>query len=138
MTYNEWSQDEKIRRAAVITKLKEQGYSTEMIIAYFDYDSMKHNESTYCPLYNLKKKCHDKEDLNCFFCGCPYFVFDDNGIETRDGKTVYSRCSIESTKSATFVTDTAIHLDCSNCEIPHKAAFAERLIKEIDNDKTTE
>jgi len=134
MTYNEWSKDEVARRNTVITKLKAQEFSTSEIVEYFNFENMVKNEPNYCPLYATSTKCHDREKLNCFFCGCPYFTYSDKGISQRSQKTVYSKCELNAIKSSEFTTETAIHLDCSNCEIPHRLPFvhanAGKIIKE--------
>ena len=109
--------------------------TTPQIVDYFDFDNMKQLETSYCGLYADNTKCHDIEKLNCFFCGCPYFAYDDNGLAQSGDKTVYSKCIIDAIKSSEFISDKAIHQDCTNCDIPHRTAFvgrlADKVIKEL-------
>ena len=136
MTYSEWKIDEDIRKGILITKLQSQGKTTAEIVGYFDFDNMKEQEPDYCPLYLTSTKCHNIEKLNCFFCGCPHFEYNDDGIYTQQGKTVYSKCTINAPKGAGFLTDKAVHQDCSNCNIPHKPDFIRKEASQyIDTDK---
>lgn len=124
MTYTEWAADEAVRKSELVKKLQAQNKSAAEIVAYFDFENMAKEEPLYCPLYSTNTKCHPIEKLNCFFCGCPYFVYDDNGIAVAQEKTVYSTCTINCTKGSKFHTDTAIHQDCSKCTVPHEPIFA--------------
>ena len=87
---------------------------------------MKKNEPDFCPLYNLNKKCHEMEDLNCYLCACSYFRFNDKGLKNVDDKILYSCCSIDSKSGSKFVSENSIHHDCSNCIIPHKENFIKK------------
>ncbi len=90
---------------------------------------MVKNEVDFCPLYKDSKKCHDIEYLNCFFCACPYFVFDDNGLKQEKGITIKSKCSISSRKSLKFIYKNTEHCDCSNCTIPHNSKYISAHLK---------
>jgi Zn-finger protein len=90
------------------------------VIEYFRFDNMVINEPDFCLLYNENKKCHDVENLNCYWCACPYFRFNDSGFSTDKDRTLYSTCSIESKEGERFITDTSIHQDCTRCLIPHQ------------------
>lgn len=129
MTYKEWEQAHEIKRDNIVQKLS--GLPTKEIVDYFSYDNMLKAEPNFCRLYAQKIKCHDRNDLNCFFCGCPYFIYDDNGLAVKDGKIVFSICHINAIKGSEFITENAIHQDCSNCELPHRLPFAYREAKEI-------
>ena len=135
MTYAEWSTDYVTKRSNLITELAKQDYNIEQIINYFDFDNMVANQPTYCGLYASSTKCHNIDKLNCFFCGCPHFTYKDEGTIQPNGRTLYSSCNINAIKGSEFITDGAVHQDCSNCEIPHRPNFAHinapKVIKEL-------
>jgi len=124
MTYLEWYKTHGSKHKALIKKLS--ALSDEALIDYFDFENMCKEEPDFCPLYNEHKKCHDTAKLNCYLCACPYFKFDDTGITTQSGKTIYSTCMINAKEGKTFETEDAIHLDCSACLLPHKEAFIQK------------
>jgi len=93
---------------------------------------MIENEPDFCLLYKEKKKCHDTEYLNCLFCACPYFKFDDDGIKKDKNLIVKSECTINSKHSSKFIYEGVEHLDCSTCKIPHTKKFASTFIKKIE------
>lgn len=117
MTYQEWFEAHASKHAAILQKLTH--LSDAEIIQYFRFENMLTHEPDFCLLYAQNKKCHDTEHLNCYWCACPYFRFNDSGFSQSNEKTVYSTCSIESKDGAQFVSDTSIHQDCTNCLIPH-------------------
>lgn len=121
MTYSDWFESHAAKHAAILKKLAH--LSDEEIIRYFRFDNMVLHEKAFCPLYETDTKCHDTEDLNCYLCGCPHFRFDDAGIDRVEEKTRFSLCSIESSDGERFITDTAIHQNCSGCLVPHKESF---------------
>ena len=131
MTYKEWADSEALRKGQIILKLQGQGKSVVDIVDYFDYENMVVMEPNYCGLYRDCIKCHDVEELNCFFCGCPYFKFDDKGLTKRKDKVVYSTCVIDAIKGVEFVTENAIHQDCTDCSIPHRKEFVYREAQKI-------
>lgn len=100
--------------------------SDKSVIAYFRYDNMRLHEPDFCPLYAEGKKCHEMENLNCYLCACPNFRFDDEGFEEIEGKSLKSYCAVDSKEGSRFVTDDAIHQDCSGCTIPHCEAYIEK------------
>lgn len=119
MTYTKWFTSRSEKHKSILETLYNS--SKEAIIDYFIFENMRDNHNDFCLLYSTNTKCHDMKNLNCYACGCPYFRFDDNGIYMQDDKTVYSLC----TKSLgeQFISDVAIHHDCSSCEVPHKRKF---------------
>jgi len=135
MTYEEWYADNYKKKQEILERL--QGKSPREIVDYFDYDNMILREPDYCPLYKDKMKCHNMDDLNCFFCACPYFLYGNNNnpIEIdRDNNTeIMSKCSIKSKFKDVFTyiqDDTKKKAcDCSGCYIPHKKEFVYRYIK---------
>jgi len=113
MTYADWRKDFFNKRNKIVEKLKKLNYSEEKIYEYFEYDNMSLKESSFCPLYELNKKCHDIEYLNCFHCACPHFVIvgDD------------SFCKINSKFADNIVINNNKICDCTNCTIPHTKQF---------------
>ena len=124
MTYEEWFLNQAKLHKTIMNKL--EGKSIDETIEYFKYDNMKKNEPDFCPLYNLNKKCHEMDDLNCYLCACSYFRFNDKGLKNVDDKILYSCCSIDSKSGSKFVSENSIHHDCSNCIIPHKEKFIKK------------
>jgi hypothetical protein len=133
VTYLSWFEDQAAKHKAVMKRLLAEGLDREAIIAYFDFENMRVKEPEFCPLYREKnedgtlgKKCHDMTPLNCYLCACPNFRFKDEGVEERDGKTLYSFCSIDSKEGAQGVYGNAIHQDCSKCSVPHHVSYVRK------------
>ena len=126
MGYDEWYRSFVSARAQILSSLETNDIETAA--EYFEYDRLSLSHPSFCPLFEKGQRCHDMQKLNCFFCACPYFVYDDNGLYEKEGKTVYSRCSINAPEGREFVGADSIHQDCSGCIIPHKRAF---IIKEL-------
>ena len=124
MTYIEWYEEFAQKHATIVKGLDH--LSDNELIAYFDFDHMKVAHPDFCPLYRKDQKCHEMENLNCYFCACMHFRFDDSGIREENGKTLYSFCSIDSKNHGTFENETSIHNDCSNCKVPHKQHVIEK------------
>jgi len=127
MTYKEWFETHASKHAVIMEKLTHLK-NTE-VIEYFRFENMVINEPDFCLLYADNKKCHEVEHLNCYWCACPYFRFNDSGFSTNNGQTLYSTCSIESKEGAQFVSNQSIHQDCTGCLIPH----GEKVIKKDFN-----
>ncbi len=124
MTYKEWLDETARKHRRIVDAL--DGASVEEIVDFFEYEHMRRHHADYCPLYAQGKKCHEMEDLNCYFCGCPYFRFCDEGIDVIDGKKRYSLCAIDAKEGKRFETEEAIHQDCSECILPHRRAFVRK------------
>jgi hypothetical protein len=141
MSYIKWFEEQAAKHKAVMKRLLAEGLDKEAIIAYFDFENMRVKEPDFCPLYREKnedgtlgKKCHDMESLNCYLCACPNFRFRDEGFEKREGKTLYSHCSIDSKEGRQGVYGEAIHQDCSKCSVPHHVSY---IRKHYDEDWKT-
>lgn len=117
MTYSHWSTAHANKHAVIMKKLAH--LSDNEVIKYFDFDNMVKNEPDFCLLYASNKKCHEIDNLNCYWCACPYFRFDDAGLALHNDKIVYSKCSIDSKEGAQFESNCAIHQDCTSCLVPH-------------------
>jgi len=130
MEYSDWklSHDDKVK--LILDRLEKEGYTRQQVIDYFQFENMVEKEPDFCLLYQENKKCHKIDNLNCLYCACPYFKFNDNGIKELDGNTtLMSDCTIGSRFSGEFAADGKIHCDCSNCHVPHSKGFAMRAVK---------
>lgn len=126
MTYQEWFDEHAKKHRIIIDKLHSQNFSKQQIIDYFEFSNMLVHEKDFCLLYQDAKKCHEIEYLNCYFCACPHFRFNDKGISKENSKTKYSFCSIDSKEGKLGVYADAIHQDCSKCTIPHAKNYIEQ------------
>jgi len=124
MTYRDWFELHGKKHQNIMKKLTH--LSDDDVIAYFRFENMVEKEPDFCPLYKENKKCHEMEELNCYLCACPHFRFDDEGLSKEGGKVLYSICSIESKDGGQFVSDDAIHQDCSGCTVPHHDAYIKK------------
>ena len=124
MNYSTWFEGHGQKHQNIMKKL--EGLSEEEVIQYFRFENMVEKEPDFCYLYKENKKCHEMEILNCYLCACPHFRFDDEGISKEESKTVYSICSIESKNGYQFVSDDAVHQDCSASTVPHHEAYIKK------------
>jgi hypothetical protein len=125
MTYQQWFDLHGRKHAKVMEKLSH--LSDDEVIVYFRFENMVKNEPEFCPLYAEHKKCHEIEELNCYLCACPNFRFNDAGFGAEGMRTLFSTCTIESPDGAQFLTDTAIHQNCSGCLVPHNKYYIKRI-----------
>ncbi|DAB30280.1 MAG TPA: hypothetical protein CFH84_05005 [Sulfurimonas sp. UBA12504] len=123
MTYKEWFDSHSIKHTTIVAKLHERGMNKKQIIDYFDFDNMVLHEREFCLLYQEDKKCHDVETLNCYLCACPHFRFDDNSTTNIEEKTEYSFCAINAKEGKKFISQNALHQDCTACLVPHSEEF---------------
>jgi len=124
MTYLEWFESHANKHEEIMKLLIH--LSDDEVIDYFIYENMQEKHPDFCPLYDDNVKCHDMEELNCYFCGCNHFRFSDNGLKKEGDKIVYSLCSIDAKEGKTFESENAIHQDCSGCIIPHKRSVIKK------------
>ena len=129
MTYQEWFESHASKHATIMQKLTH--LSDAEVIEYFRFENMAINEPSFCLLYAQNKKCHEVQELNCYWCACPYFRFNDKGLEVVDDKILYSNCSIQSKEGSRFISEKSIHQDCTRCLIPHQEKI---LKKEFNRD----
>lgn len=115
MSYRTWFENHGKKHREILEKL--EGLSKEEIIDYFAYDNLKVKEPGFCPLFAKNQKCHDMEDLNCYFCGCPNFRFykDESwcAIDSKDGEQKRGKKG-------------NLYQDCSGCIVPHQKGFIEK------------
>jgi len=121
VSYSSWFQAHGQKHREIVDRVSQ--LSDRELIEYFRWDNMVANEVDFCPLYAKDKKCHDIELLNCYLCACPNFRFDDNIFSQESGKNLYSYCDIESKDGTKYITDDAIHQNCSGCLVPHSEEY---------------
>ncbi len=124
MTYKEWFDEHAKKHAKILEKLVD--LSDDEVIEYFRFDNMVQKEPDFCKLYKDNKKCHDMEALNCYFCACPNFRFNVDGIEKQGEKMLFSICNIDSKDGAQFIGEDYIHQNCSGCLVPHKESYIKK------------
>jgi hypothetical protein len=124
MSYSSWFQAHGEKHKKIIDKLSH--LSDDELIKYFRFDNMVKEEPDFCPLYAKNKKCHDNEELNCYFCACPNFRFKDEGFKTIEERTLFSTCGIDSKDGSQYISDTAIHQNCAGCFVPHSEAYIKK------------
>ena len=113
-----WLESHAKKHQQIIQKLLYKGYSKNEIIQYFEYTNLSQKEPDFCPLFAQKKKCHEMEGLNCYFCGCPHFRF-----YSYPKDRIYSYCAIKSLDGEQKCYSNSFHQDCSNCIVPHKKEY---------------
>jgi len=114
MTYEQWIEQHKAKHRSILEKLTNLRDSE--VIEYFDFENMCKFEPDFCLLYAENKKCHEMEQLNCYFCACPLFRLGNRK----------SFCKIESRFGGKTVgADGFVHQDCTKCKIPHKVTYIE-------------
>lgn len=92
----------------------------EEVIDTYNYDNQKEINPNGCELYPINKKCHNMEELNCFFCLCPKY----------DRTVKEGRCKIDSPNGKYIDNHQCKILDCSDCNFPH---IRENAIKLLEN-----
>lgn len=125
MSYHQWFEAHAAKHRQIVQKLSHLG--DQEVVEYFRFENMVEHENDFCPLYTENKKCHDIEMLNCYLCACPYFRFNDKGFAFEEGKTLFSICSINSPEGERYITDTAIHQNCTGCLIPHRESTIKKV-----------
>ena len=123
MSYLKWFKNHSEKHKKIIDRLLKNNLTKVEIVEYFKYENLKESEPEFCPLFAKKKKCHNIEYLNCYMCGCPNFRFNDNGFRIENNKTLFSYCSIHSKDGREFISDSAIHQNCSDCTLPHSKEY---------------
>jgi hypothetical protein len=121
MTYTRWFQTHAQKHQNILTRLTAHSFTAEQIVEYFEFENMVEKECDFCLLYSTKTKCHDIPHLNCYWCACPYFRFNDNAVADAEGITLFSYCAINAPLGKPFQHENSIHHDCSDCTIAHDA-----------------
>ena len=121
MSYASWFERHAKKHKKIVDKLLEKGLSEKEIVEYFDFDNMVKEEPKFCPLYQTNTKCHDMDNLNCYLCACPYFRFNDDGLDSYNGFKILSNCNINN--GTKLKSKDVIHHDCSTCSVPHHQEF---------------
>ena len=131
MTYESWLKEYNTKISEIIGRVNLD--TPTKISEYFKYENMVEKETSFCILYKDKIKCHDVEDLNCYFCACPHFRINPNP-KTVSKTTIASVCTIDSKYKDIFYENpdennvVKIHCDCSNCFIPHKTTYVKKAL----------
>ena len=88
---------------------------TKAVLEEWTFEKRKLKNTSQCICYQQDKPCHNIENLNCYFCYCPFY-----GEE----------CKINS-PSVKYVTNSLGKkvLDCSDCNFPH---IKENIIKLLE------
>jgi len=127
MNYLEWFETHSQKHAKILKKLTT--LSEDEVVEYFRFENMVKNELDFCLLYATNTRCHDIKELNCYLCACPHFRFNDKGFKKIEDKKLLSFCSVNSKNGSQFITKDVIHQDCSNCLIPHKKNYIQKVFK---------
>lgn len=127
MDYKSWFLTHGEKHKAIMDKLST--LSDEEVIEYFRFDNMVKNEPAFCLLYQENKKCHNMPKLNCYLCACPSFRFDDDGLKKVGNKTLFSSCDINAKDGSQFISEDAIHHDCTGCLLPHHESYIKKVFK---------
>ena len=115
MSYQSWHESHSIKHQNLMRKLSH--LSDDEVIDYFDFENMKIKEKEFCVLYEKNQKCHDIENLNCYFCACPNFRID----------SLKSSCDINSKDGGSIKSKNGfIHQDCSGCIVPHTKKYVKQ------------
>jgi len=125
MSYKKWFDEHAKKHQIIMDKLTH--LNDKEVIEYFRFENMVENEPNFCPLYKENKKCHDTQKLNCYLCACPNFRFNENGFAKEGKMTLFSKCDIKSPEGDRFISENAIHQNCSGCIVPHKEHYIEKV-----------
>jgi len=124
MSYGSWFKEHGEKHKKIVDRLTH--LSDDELIEYFKFDNMVKNEPNFCPLYADNKKCHDNKELNCYFCACPNFRFNDDGFKKENNKILFSTCSIDSKDGSQYISENAIHQNCAGCFVPHSESYIKK------------
>ena len=89
------------------------------IIDDWNFEKRKKINPNGCVCYEKDKKCHEIEELNCFFCYCPNY---DRSIKE-------GRCKINNLKGKYINNHEGKIWDCSDCTSPHEKENAIKLLE---------
>lgn len=91
------------------------------VIEEWDFEKRKNAYTNTCPCYSEGQKCHDIEELNCFFCYCPNY----------DRSVKEGGCKINSLKGKLIEGINGKIFDCSDCDFPHRKENAIKLLANL-------
>lgn len=91
------------------------------VIDTYNYENQKKINPNGCICYQQDKKCHDIENLNCFFCYCPNY----------DRTVKEGGCKIDSPKGKLIDNHEGKIWDCSDCDFPHTKENAIKLLENL-------
>lgn len=103
--------------------IKQQSFKTvDEMVDYFDFENMSKYQKHFCILYKTGTKCHEIQNLNCFFCACPFYVVQDEK---------HTFCKINSKFASYIVLDDLNICDCTNCHFIHKKFVVNKLVRKF-------
>lgn len=95
--------------------------NNQELISEWDFEARKKVNTYGCICYEKNKKCHDIDELNCFFCYCPNY----------DRTVKEGLCKIDSPDGKYIDTSNGKILDCSDCTFPHTRENAIKLLENL-------
>lgn len=93
----------------------------EETINIWDFETRKKSYPESCICYQENKKCHNIENLNCFFCYCPEY---NRSLEE-------GGCKINSPSGKYIKTTNGKIWDCSGCTFPHEKENVIKLLYDL-------
>jgi Zn-finger protein len=87
----------------------------------YSYENQRKINPNGCVHYLENTRCHDMEELNCFFCLCPKY----------DRTVKEGACRINSPDSKYIDNHEGKILDCSDCGFPHIKDNAVKLLENL-------
>lgn len=96
-----------------------------IIIEEYNFENRKKTHPDECPCNSLGP-CHPIDELNCFFCYCPWY----------DSKILEGGCNIENPlgKGKWFyrIHSTSDRIwDCSECTYPHEEKTVRKVLQKL-------
>ncbi len=94
---------------------------TNDLIGEYDFEKRKKTHPEECICYQQNVKCHNLENLNCFFCLCPNY-----DMSIKEGG-----CKINSPNGKYIPTMKGKIFDCSACNFPHEKEDARNILLKV-------
>ncbi len=119
---SKWYKDFIAKRNYIIEKYNLK--TPEQIASFFIYKNLKEKEPNFCPLFPKNEKCHDmkEEDLNCFYCACPFYNYEIWDEE----KKIFGACLLSESEG---IRNQYGYWDCTNCTLSHTSEFVIKKLK---------
>jgi Zn-finger protein len=103
----------------------------DIIIKSFNYNYRRAKDPDECPC-NGSAPCHDLEDLNCFFCYCPYYK-----VESPEGGCKLGNPYSKGKWYYDESLPTGRIWDCSDCPWPHEEENVRQVLSKLFNGRLT-
>jgi Zn-finger protein len=102
------------------------GKRINIIVDEFRYLNRKNTHPHECPC-NSQGPCHNMEDLNCFFCYCPWY-----NSEKPEGGCKIGNPSGKGSWFERLGHETSDRIwDCSLCTYPHDSNIVKQVLKKL-------